>query len=152
MHGSPIPVNLCPFPKTVGITLPSLTYEITQSIKTNKAIFWDLSLSEMAHTLWSVFLSKLIHFLPIILFFTEFFQWWDKNWASLGPETRCVISVGRPWVLAEFESWSCVLESHTGFCSGLESQSELNGFSGFPHLGELVFLNLSHVNRRYICY
>jgi len=51
MHGSPIPGNLCPFPKTVGIILPSLTYEITQSIKTNKAVFRDLSLSEMAHSI-----------------------------------------------------------------------------------------------------
>ena len=37
-------------------------------------------LSAMAHTLWSVFLSEQIHFLPITLSLIEFFLWWDiKN-------------------------------------------------------------------------
>ena len=47
----PIPGNLCPFPKIVGIILSLIAYEITQPIKTNYSIFWGQSPSEMAHTL-----------------------------------------------------------------------------------------------------
>ena len=42
-----------------------------------------------------------------------------RIWASLNPETRCVISVGRSWDLARFKAWPYEFKS----------QSEANGFS-----------------------
>ena len=45
-----------------------------------------------------------IHFFPITLSFTESFcNKKSRIWASLGPETMCGISAGKPWVWAEFK-------------------------------------------------
>ena len=38
----------------------------------------------MAHIVWSVFLAKYIHFLPITLSLTGFFLWWDIKNLSFG--------------------------------------------------------------------
>ena len=77
--------------------------------------------SRMAHTL-SVecfSLSKSTSYLSLCLSLNSFCNETSRTWASLSPETRCVISVGRPWVWAGFESQPC----------GFRSQSEVHGFS-----------------------
>ena len=43
----------------------------------------------------------------------------SRTWASLGSETRCVISVGKPRVLAGFESQPWGFKSQAGFWPGL---------------------------------
>ena len=59
----------------------------------------------MAHTLRSVFLSKLIHFLPITMSLTEFFLQRDiKNQGFIKSWHQGVISEKREWFLTESDS------------------------------------------------
>ena len=101
--------NLCSFPQIIKIILPLISLW-----KTNHAIFGGLLPSEMAYTLWSVFLSKQVHFLPITLSLTEFFLWWDiKNLSFIMSWNQV------PWVLIRFELQPCGFKSQTGFWLGL---------------------------------
>ena len=67
----------------------------------------------------------------------------QRLWPSLSPETRHVISVGRPWVLARLKLQPHEFKSQTGFwpssspgtwaqtlAHGFKSQSEVNFFTG----------------------
>ena len=65
-----------------------------------------LSPSEMAHTVCGVCfsLNKSTSYLSLCLSLNSFCDETSRTWVSLSSETRCVISVGRPWVLAGFES------------------------------------------------
>ena len=54
-------------------------------------------------------------YVPLCLSLNSFCYETSRTWASFGPETRCVISVGRSWALAEFKSWPCGFKSQTGF-------------------------------------
>ena len=74
----------------------------------------------MAHTL-SVEcfpLNKPTSYLSLCLSLNSFCNETSRTWASLSPETRCVISVGRPWVLAAFESQLRGFKSQSGFWPG----------------------------------
>ena len=110
-----------------------LAYEITQHIKINHPTFRVLSPSEMAHTLsvehvsprvilafwdWSysiygmfISLNKSTSYLSVCLSLNSFCEETSRTWASLSPETRCVILIKRQgiqvpiWVLAGFKSW-----------------------------------------------
>ena len=53
-----VPENLHSFPEKLKKSSHSLAYEITQPIKTSCTIIQGLSPSEMARTLWSVFLPR----------------------------------------------------------------------------------------------
>ena len=58
-----------------------------------------VSPSEMAHTLWSVFLSIEIHFfLSLFLSLNSFCNETSRIWALSSSEARWEISVKRPWV------------------------------------------------------
>ena len=74
----------------------------------------------MAHTVCGVCfsLNKSTSYLAPCLPLNSFCNETSRTWASLGPETRSVISVGRPWTLPGFESQP----------RGFKSQSEGNGF------------------------
>ena len=54
-------------------------------------------------------------YVPLCLSLNSFCYETSRTWASFGPETRCVTSVGRSWALAEFKSWPCGFKSQTGF-------------------------------------
>ena len=60
----------------------------------------------------------------------------SRTWASLSPETKCMISVGRLWVLAGFESRP----------RGFKSQSEVHSFSWRRPAREscLIYIGLWH--------
>ena len=60
----------------------------------------------MAHTpsIECFFLNKSTSYLSLCVSLNSFCNETSRTWASLSPETRCVISVGRLWVLTEFES------------------------------------------------
>ena len=84
-------------------------------IKTDNPIPWGRSrlLRWPTLCLWSVLLSKSTAYPSLCLSLNSFCHDTSRTWVSLSPETRCVISVGRPWVLAMFESW------HVGSSSNL---------------------------------
>ena len=91
-------------------------------IKTDNPVPWCLPhlLRWPTLCLWSVFLSKQIHFLPITLSLAEFFLQWDvKNLSFTKSWNQVWISVGRLWVLAGFESWPRGFESQSEFWLGL---------------------------------
>ena len=74
----------------------------------------------MAHTLFveCLCLNKSTSYLSLCLSLSSFCDEISRNQASLSPETKCAISVGRLWVSAGFQSKHC----------GFKSQSEGNGF------------------------
>ena len=75
--------------------LISLAYEITQPIKTNHAIFWGLLSSEMAHSLWRVFLSKQIHFLSIAFYLSiSVSDWILSMMRHKEPKLHYVLTLG----------------------------------------------------------
>ena len=97
--------------------LISLAYEITQPIKTNHAIFWGLLSSEMAHSLWRVFLSKQIYFLSIAFYLSiSVSDWILSMMRHKEPKLHYVLTLGMwsqfetvqvlTWVLAGLESWA----------------------------------------------
>ena len=130
--------------------------KITQPIKTNHAIFGHRTSPLWWPTLChgvcvSLNLNKSTC-LSLCLSLNSFCDETSRTWVSLGPETRFVISVGRPWVLAEIESQSCEFKSQEGFwpdwnpghvglspklsfgwvqapACGFKTQSEVNGFN-----------------------
>ena len=68
-------------------------------------------------------LSKPTSYLSLCLSLNSFYDETSRTWASLSPETRCVISVGRLWVLAGFESQQRGFESQSGFWPGSSTSS-----------------------------
>ena len=119
---SPIPGNLHPFPNIIGIILPLISLWNYPGHKSEpRHISRQQSPSAMAHIL-SVkcfSLNKCTFYLSLCLSLClSFCDETSRTWASLGSETRSVISVGRPWVLARFKAWP----------HGFKSQSEINGF------------------------
>ena len=48
--------------------------------------------------------NKFTSYLSLCVSLNSFCNETSRTWASLSPETRCMISVGRLWVLTEFES------------------------------------------------
>ena len=91
-----------PSPKQLEYSSHSLTYEITHPYKN-----WQprtrgrLSPSEMARSLVCgvcFSLNKSTSYLSLCLSRNSFCDETSRTWASLSPETRCVISVKRPWV------------------------------------------------------
>ena len=71
----------------------SLAYEIMQSIKTTHPIFQDLSPSEMS--VRCLPLNKFTSYLSLFLSLNSFCDVLSRTWASLSPETKCVISIKR---------------------------------------------------------
>ena len=58
--------------------------------------YWPLLPFEMTQLcLWSMFLIKSISYLSLYLTLTSFWEKTSRTWASLSPEIKCVISVGR---------------------------------------------------------
>ena len=100
----------------------SLAYEIIHPYKNwQPHTLVPFSPSEMAHTLSCgvcFSLNESTSYLSLCLSLNSFCNETSRTWASLSPETRCVISVGRLWVLARFES-----QLH-----GFKSQSEVHVF------------------------
>ena len=136
VHRSPSPGNLCSFPhQELEYSSHSLSYEIAQLIKANHSTFhghacllwWPILLSVeyapwAAPAFWdgpvcavSFSLNKSTTYPSFCLSLNSFCHETSRIWASLSPETRCVISVGRPWVTI----W---------ILAGFKSQSELHGF------------------------
>ena len=89
-------------------SLPQNRYpmKLTQLIKANHTTFqgWCLLLRRPTLCLWCVFLNKSTSYLSLCLSLNFLCNETSRTWASLSRETRCVISVGRLWVLARFES------------------------------------------------
>ena len=90
----------------------------------------------MAHTLsMECFsLNKSTSYLSFCLSLSSFCYETLRTWALLGPETRCVFSAGRLWVLA-----------------GFKSQAEVNGFTNsgiFLPLERILPLHSFPVSRR----
>ena len=78
--------------------------------------FWDGSHSVCRVC---VSLNKSTSYLSLCLSLNSFCGETSRTWASLNPETRCVISVGRLSVLAGFGSQPCGFKSQSGFWLGL---------------------------------
>ena len=98
--------------KTVAITLPLISLWNYSAHKTNHAIFRGLSPSEIAQPCRVSFsLNKTTSSLSLCFSLNSFCNEVSRNWASLNAEARCMISVGRVWVLARFESQPCWFKS-----------------------------------------
>ena len=69
-------------------------------------------------------LNKSTSYLSLCLSLNSLCAERSRTWASLGPETRSVISVGRPWVLAEFELQPHGFKSQAGFWLGLSPSAK----------------------------
>ena len=79
-----VPGNSHPIPKAVKYSSHLLACEITHSYKNwQPQSLGPFSPSPTAHTLWSVFLPKEIHFSPITFSLTEIFLKWDGRNLSL---------------------------------------------------------------------
>ena len=89
-------------------------------IKTDNPIPWCLSHLLRWPALCGVCfcLNKSTSYLSLCLSLNSFCNETSRTWASLSPETRCVISVGRLWVLAGFESQLRGFKSQSGFWLG----------------------------------
>ena len=93
----------------------SLAYEITHHYKNwQPHTLVPFSPSEMAHTLSVECISLYINPLLTYHFVSHWILSASRTWVSLSPKTRCVISVGRPWVLAGFESRLHGVKSQSG--------------------------------------
>ena len=82
-------------------------------IKTDNPISWDRSLLLRWSTLCGVCfsLSKFTSYLSLYLSLNCFYDETFRTGASLSPETRCVMSVERPWV--QLSIWVSVSQSFT---------------------------------------
>ena len=96
-------------------------------IKTDNPIPWCLShlLRWPTLCLWSFSLNKPTSYLSLCLSPNSFCDETSRTWASLSPETRCVISVKRPWIQVPISVFRWVRVLACGF----KSQSEVHGFS-----------------------
>ena len=75
-----------------------------------------LTSSSSSSALFSLFLSKWIHFLPITLCLTEFFLWWDIKKVNCIKVLRpCVWSVSKPWV--QVPIWVALFHNPYRFCT-----------------------------------
>ena len=79
--------------------------------------FWDGPYSVCGVYLY---LNKSTCYLSFCLSLNSFCHETLRTWTSVSPETRCVISVKRPWILAIFES---SLSPVHGFKSQFEAHS-----------------------------
>ena len=67
-------------------------------------------------SLWNVFLSTEIHFLPLNLSLIEFFLWWDIKKVNCIKVLRpCVWSVSKPWV--QVPIWVALFHNPYRFCT-----------------------------------
>lgn len=123
LGSGPIPGNLCPLPKLVGRILPLISLWNYPSHKTHFGT--TDSPSAMAQTLSMECVSLWIN--PLLSYHFVSHQ---RTWTSLGPETRSVISVGRPWILSGFKPWPCEFHSQTGFWLGLSPSTWLQVLIG----------------------
>ena len=84
-------------PQRTGIIPYSLAYKITQPIKANHPIFQSLLPSEVTYTLCFP-LNKSTSCLSVCLSLNCFCAETQRTWASVSPDTRCMILIKRPWV------------------------------------------------------
>ena len=127
--------------------------KLPSPIKTDDPIPWCLFhlLTWPTLCLWSVCfsLNKSTSYLSLCLSLNSFCDETSRTWASLSPETRCVISVGRLWDFAGFESSLVGSSPNHAFgrvrvpatwiqvglggvripAHGFKSQSEVHGFN-----------------------
>ena len=97
----PIPGNPRPFPEIVGIILPLISLWNYPAHKNyplhilGPLAFWDGPHSVCG---MCIFLNKSTSYLSLCLSLNSFCDKTSRTWASLSPETRCVISIKRQWV------------------------------------------------------
>ena len=118
VRGGPVPGNLHPFPKIVGIILPLFSLWKSQSIKTNITIFQSsITFWDGPHSVCGMcfYLNISTSYPPFCLSLNSFCNETSRTRASLSPETRCVISFGRPWIWARFKSWLHRFKSQSAF-------------------------------------
>ena len=121
-----------PSPQIVGIILPLISLWNYLAIKTYPHhILRPLVPSEMAHTVVECFsLKKPAPYLSFCLSLNSVCNETSRTWASLSPETRCVISVGRldfgqVWVLAGGFKAQSGLHHFTFFSTGVHLAMDL---------------------------
>ena len=121
-----------PSPQIVGIILPLISLWNYLAIKTYPHhILRPLLPSEMAHTVVECFsLKKPAPYLSFCLSLNSVCNETSRTWASLSPETRCVISVGRldfgqDWVLAGGFKAQSGLHHFTFFSTGVHLAMDL---------------------------